>query len=125
MEKYKFIYLNGDKGIEDAIEPYLRIFGKNRIELLLIDDLYENPKNLNKIHKIEHDGIFLFTTGINGEKLKSVIDYFLKINYAPERVMFFDDGTAELFAYIAREFKKNHGTKFYFPTDLDEEICWI
>jgi hypothetical protein len=120
-------FLNGQEGLHEREEKFydhLLSIGKKAI---IIDDLFQNPKNLNKIKKC--DNIMLSTTGVYADKLRGLISAFEKMNYCPKKVMFVSENTAMIFCGIARELKKKHKIEFFFPDliDFEEiiEIDWI
>lgn len=128
IEKLKGItgFLNGQNGLHDRewkLSQYLKSIGK---EILILDNLFNENKKLTKIIKCEN--IVLSTTGLYARKIDPILEIFIKMKYAPKKVIFMSENTALFFCEIARDLKKKYKTKFYYPDIIGNElieIAWI
>ena len=122
----KTAFLNGQKGLHDMEARFSRSLIEHKKKVVVIDDLFENPKKLLKVVKCNN--IVLFTTGQNHEEINSLVGAFEKLQYVPKVVIFVTENTALIFCGIARELKKK-GTQFYFFDCMDNktlyDIGWL
>ena len=119
-------FLNGQEGLHSMEEKLCKKFTAANKQTLIIDNLFDMPSKLKGV--MACDNIVLSTTGTFADKLQALTDAFEKMKYAPKAVIFISENTALIFCGIARELKKKHGTKFYFPdifSDELREINWI
>lgn len=119
-------FLNGDPGLHYQQENYVKFLTKAGKNVVVLDDLYNQPEKLNKVRDCET--LYLQTTGFRSE-LKDLVNIFKSLNYVPKNVIFDGENTAMVFLSLARTFKKEHGTRFFFEDLLDQnqllEINWI
>lgn len=119
-------FLNGQSGLHDTEERFSKFLIKNNKSIVIIDNLFENAARLSEVAAC--DNLVLSTTGMFAEQLAPLIDAFEKLQYSPKTVIFIGENTALTFVSIARELKKNCGTKFFFLDIIDfslREINWI
>lgn len=119
-------FLNGQQGLHDQEQKIHDYLVSSGLKTLILDNLFEDGSKLFRIKECEN--IVLSTTGTYADKLSPLIAAFEKLNFAPRCVIFMGENTALAFCGIARELKKKHGTKFYFPDIIGKsliEISWI
>lgn len=120
------VFLEGGVGTD-----YVDLFNhlSKYYKVSLIDNLYLEPRKLNKLKEINPDTIFVATTNVYADKVSLLKDYFLTLNWIPNNVIFFDENTAFTYLKLSRQLKER-GTKFYwspYPIGVPfwDEIDWL
>ena len=119
------VFLEGESGTD-----YFKAesaFKKKGYNVIIVDELYENPENLEKVREISPDYLFVGTTGMFIDKRNVLKAKFRDLNYVPKAVIFFNETTVHAYHDIASELKAL-GTKFYWYLDLDQdfkEVSWV
>jgi hypothetical protein len=82
------------------------------------DGLFINPEKLLQLKELNVKTIVVQTTGQNGQEVNKLVDFFERMNFIPENVVFI----FTKLLHIGREFKKAHPETNFFLWWHDNEL---
>ena len=107
-----YCVLEGGSGFIDMEQDIIDRCNHKHITCWAIDDLYDNPERIKAIKYLKPKTIILGTTGTYVDKLSKIIEFFSKLNYFPDNVIF-TMGEDYFYGLMKKAKIKNPKIKFY------------
>jgi hypothetical protein len=109
-------FLNGSWNLDDHESDLFKALSAK--EPILLDGLFSNPEKLLQLSELSVKTIVVQTTGQNGQEVNKLVDFFERMNFIPENVVFI----FTKLLHIGREFKKVHPETNFFIWWHDDEL---